>query len=92
MQFRIRLIEANQQFFCDADQTIFAAALAHGLTMPSSCRNGTCRTCMCQLKSGQVRYQVEWPGLSFDEKQDGFILPCVAIPESDLEISASVSA
>ncbi|MBI3711615.1 MAG: 2Fe-2S iron-sulfur cluster binding domain-containing protein, partial [Burkholderiales bacterium] len=63
MQFRIRLIEADQQFFCDADQTIFAAALAHGLTMLSSCRNGTCRTCMCQLKSGQVRYQVEWPGL-----------------------------
>lgn len=92
MRYRIELIASGQQFFCDADQTILAAALAHGLTMPNSCRNGTCRTCMCQLKGGQVRYLVEWPGLSFDEKQDGFILPCVAIPESDLEFSVFVSA
>ncbi len=92
MQFRIQLIEQDRQFFCRADQTILAAALAHGLTMPSSCRNGTCRTCMCQMKSGRVRYLVEWPGLSFDEKQDGFILPCIAIPESDLGLSAFVSA
>ncbi len=91
MPFRVRLLASNQQFFCEFDQTILAAALAHGLAIPSSCRNGTCRTCICRLQSGQVRYQVEWPGLSFDEKQDGFILPCVAIAESDLEISAFVS-
>lgn len=88
MQFRIRLFESGRQFLCEADQTILAAALAQGLTMPNSCRNGTCRTCLCQLKSGQVQYQVEWPGLSFDEKQEGMILPCVAVPLSDLEISA----
>ena len=91
MPFRVRLLASNQQFFCEFDQTILEAALAHGLAIPSSCRNGTCRTCICRLQSGQVRYQVEWPGLSFDEKQDDFILPCVATPESDLEISAFVS-
>lgn len=92
MRYRIKLIEQAQQFICEGDQTILAAALAYGLRMPNSCRNGTCRTCMCQLRSGQVRYLVEWPGLSFDEKQDGFILPCVAVPESDLEILSLISA
>jgi hypothetical protein len=29
-----------------------------------------------------------WPGLSADEKRQGFILPCVARPESDLVIEA----
>ncbi|MGZ5819510.1 MAG: 2Fe-2S iron-sulfur cluster-binding protein, partial [Burkholderiaceae bacterium] len=52
----------------------------------SSCRNGTCRTCMCRLIDGQVSYRIEWPGLSADEKRDGYILPCVAYPESDLVI------
>ena len=38
--------------------------------------------------SGRVRYAVEWPGLSADEKAEGCILPCVAVPESALVIEA----
>ena len=64
---------------------------AHVATIPalplsSSCRNGTCRTCICQLINGEVTYQIDWPGLSADERRDGFILPCVAYPASDLVI------
>jgi ferredoxin len=62
-----------------------AARLAH-VDLPASCRNGTCRACMCQLLSGDVRYDIEWPGLSAQEKKDGFILPCVAHPASDVVI------
>ncbi|MDP2679188.1 MAG: 2Fe-2S iron-sulfur cluster binding domain-containing protein [Rhodoferax sp.] len=51
---------------------------------PSSCRNGTCRTCFSKLERGQVRYEIEWPGLSADEKEQGYVLPCVAYPCSDL--------
>jgi ferredoxin len=48
--------------------------------LPSSCRNGTCRTCICQLVSGEVHYTLEWPGLSAEEKAEGLVLPCVARP------------
>ncbi len=71
--------------------TLLASAEQAGIRLASSCRNGTCRTCLCRLKEGTVRYEIEWPGLSFDEKLDGYILPCVAFPESDLiieEVSA----
>ena len=54
--------------------------------MESSCRNGTCRTCICLLVSGKVGYRMEWPGLSLDEKREGLILPCVAYPLSDVVI------
>lgn len=57
-----------------------------GLQLASSCRNGTCRTCICRLQSGKVIYYIKWPGLSLDEKRDGFILPCVAYPASDVVI------
>ena len=55
-----------------------------GCIWPSSCRNGVCRTCIGQLISGTVRYIVEWPGLSAEEKAEGYVLPCVAHPCSDV--------
>lgn len=65
-------------------QTLLASALAAGLPLASSCRNGSCRVCIRQLERGQVRYRIDWPGLSAEEKAEGFILPCVAYPASDL--------
>ncbi|CAH0261605.1 Ferredoxin-1 [Massilia sp. Bi118] len=69
-----------------ADTTILHAAEQAGIDLPSSCRNGTCRTCICRLASGGVRYLVEWPGLSFDEKREGYVLPCVAVPVGDVVV------
>ena len=78
-------------FAATADQSVLLAALAAGHALPSSCRNGTCRTCICRLHSGSVRYKIEWPGLSAEEKAEGLFLPCVAYPQSDLLISAGES-
>lgn len=64
--------------------TLLEAALAQGIRMRSSCRNGTCRECIAQLTEGRVRYRIEWPGLSPDEKAEGFTLPCVALAETDV--------
>ncbi len=66
---------------------LLQAAERAGLALASSCRNGTCRTCLCQLVSGQVLYRIAWPGLSAQEKQEGCILPCVAYPASDVVIA-----
>jgi ferredoxin len=71
--------------------TLLQAAEAAGVTLPSSCRNGTCRTCLCRLTAGSVRYLVEWPGLSIEEKREGFILPCVAVPEADVVFDAPLA-
>ena len=68
------------------ETSLLEAARLAGIALPSSCRNGTCRTCLCRLVSGQVAYRIEWPGLSAEEKRDGFILPCVAHPRSDVVI------
>ena len=49
----------------------------------------TCRTCIGQLVEGRVRYDIEWPGLSPEEKAEGCVLPCVAYPESDIVLQGS---
>ncbi len=39
---------------------------------------------MCKLFTGEIAYQTEWPGLTREEKAEGWILPCVAEARSDL--------
>ncbi|SFU47708.1 2Fe-2S iron-sulfur cluster-binding protein [Pseudoduganella namucuonensis] len=84
---RVRLAGQGWEFDAGADTTLLMAAQQAGVRLPSSCRNGTCRTCICKLESGAIRYLVEWPGVSLDEKREGWILPCVAVAQSDLELA-----
>lgn len=76
------------RFDAPAGSSVLLAAQAAGVKLPSSCRNGTCRACMCLMLKGSVVYGIEWPGLSRDEKEEGWILPCVAQATSALEIQA----
>jgi ferredoxin len=74
-------------FSAPADITLLNAAEqagVPGLKLDSSCRNGTCRTCVCLMLKGEVTYLIDWPGLSLDEKREGWILPCVAYPKSNV--------
>lgn len=68
------------------------AAREAGIRLPSSCRNGTCRACICRLVSGRIEYRIEWPGLLAEEKREGYMLPCVAHATSDLVIEAPNAA
>lgn len=80
-------------FACEAIEgtSILHAFEAAGIELPSSCRNGTCRTCICRVRSGEAAHLIEWPGLSFDEKREGYILPCVAVARSALVLEAPVA-
>lgn len=79
-----RIVPGDQQFDAWSHQPLLLSIEQGGIDWPSSCRNGTCRTCFSRLDSGQVRYEIEWPGLSSDEKEEGYVLPCVAYPCSDV--------
>lgn len=61
---------------------------AAGLILPYSCRGGMCGRCKIKLESGEVR-QLTDDGLTDDEKTDGYVLACSAIPQSDLVLSSS---
>ena len=82
--FTARVEPDGLQFDAWRQHPLLVSLEQGGIDWPSSCRNGTCRTCMGQLVHGQVRYEIEWPGLSAEEKAEGYVLPCVAFPCSDL--------
>jgi ferredoxin len=85
-RFTVRITPSQRVFDAAPHDSLLEAAELSGISLPSSCRNGTCRTCICKLVSGTVTYRVEWPGLSAEEKMEGYTLPCVAQATSDLVI------
>jgi len=82
--FAVKVEPAGLQYDVEGDLTLLEAAELSRVELPSSCRNGTCRTCVCRMLSGEVAYTIEWPGLSAEEKAEGYVLPCVARPTTDV--------
>ena len=87
-RYTVVIQPAGWHYQAPADRPVLQSAREAGLVLPSSCRNGTCRTCICRLAAGRVRHTIDWPGLSADEKAEGWILPCVAVPEAALVLEA----
>ncbi|WAC75569.1 2Fe-2S iron-sulfur cluster-binding protein [Roseateles sp. SL47] len=87
-RFRVTVAPQGWTFDATPGQPLLLAGLAAGVRLPHSCRNGTCRACIAHLQSGEISYRIEWPGLSREEKQEGWILPCVAVAQSDITLAA----
>ncbi len=87
LRFNVRFGSGGAGFAAGSEQPLLLEAERAGLQLPSSCRNGTCRTCMCRVVSGQVSYRIQWPGLLPEERAQGWILPCIAYAQSDLVLT-----
>jgi ferredoxin len=87
-KFAVTVGPHGWRFDAADNQPLLRSAEAAGVKLPSSCRNGTCRACICRMTAGRVHYRIEWPGLSADEKREGYILPCVAYPDADITLES----
>lgn len=87
LRFNVRFEAGGPGFVAPADLPLLLAAQQVGIELASACRNGTCRTCMCRVLSGEVGYRIQWPRLLAEEKAEGWILPCIAYARSDLLLS-----
>ena len=83
-RFLALLQPSGRSFAADAGRTLVQSAEEAGIALATSCRNGTCRTCLRPLLGGTVHYRIPWPGLLPEEKTGGWVLPCVAYPDGNV--------
>ncbi|MCW2271559.1 oxidoreductase [Pseudomonas sp. MYb187] len=88
MSKRIEIRQAGRTLTVSAGMTVLEAALADEIFFPHGCRSGRCGSCKSRLISGEVdlldhsRF-----ALSDEEKAQGLILACRAIPRTDAVIA-----
>ena len=70
---------------CMDDQTVADASYRARINIPLDCRDGACGTCKAFCESGEFELGIYLDdALSPDEFEQGYVLPCVMKPKSDL--------
>jgi CDP-4-dehydro-6-deoxyglucose reductase, E3 len=89
MSFQITLQPSGLAFDVGPDEAILPAAIRQGVGLPYGCRDGACGSCKSQLVAGRVVHGPhQLKALSVAEAEQGFILTCCAVPQSDCTVHA----
>ncbi len=74
-------------------ETLLQAALRQGVDFPHSCRVGGCAACKCKLVDGKVKELTQTSYILSDEDLDnGMILACQSVPQTDVTIEVDMAA
>ncbi len=84
----ISFAQSGKEVTCNGEDLILDVAEAAGIDLPSSCRSGTCGTCKQKLVEGKVEYEGEPEALEDGDREQGFILACIARPVGKVVIDA----
>jgi ferredoxin-NADP reductase len=79
---------SSKEVPCDEEESILNVAQQHGIKIRAGCMQGVCGACKTRKLAGQVKYQTEPDALDKNEKEQGYILPCVAFPVGKVTIEA----
>ncbi len=81
----------GRAFDVDGDDVLLDALEAHGVSLPYGCRYGGCISCAAKLLDGEVD-QGEGVALNGRQLADGYVLLCVARPQSDCRLDVGVES
>jgi CDP-4-dehydro-6-deoxyglucose reductase len=91
MTHSVHLEPSSRRFNVEPGETVLAAGLRQGYALPFGCKNGACGSCRVRLLSGRVEYPEPFrdkgpPALSDEEVDAGYILMCLAHPQTNLRL------
>lgn len=91
MSYQVTVEPTGDVVEVEEGQTILDACLRQGVWLPFACGHGTCATCKVEVLEGEVDIGNASPFALMDmERDEGKVLACCAIPESDLVIEADI--
>lgn len=67
----------------DSYENLLELAEENGIEIETQCEAGVCGTCKVRLISGRIDMEVD-DGLEEEDRRQNMILPCVAVPLSDI--------
>lgn len=89
MSFKVTVQPSRHEFIVEDGQSVLDAALAAGIVLPYSCRNGACSTCKGKVLEGAYEGGPNSEQIiPAEEREQGYTLFCQAKPLSDLTIEA----
>lgn len=87
MSYSVKIGQHDTPVAVEMGQTILEAALAQGVPYPHGCRSGNCGACKSRLISGEVDMSPHSEfALTDEEKAQGLVLACRAVPWEDVEL------
>jgi len=93
LSHQIRCHPLDLTYASGEDETLLAAALRQGHTIPHSCRSGRCGTCKVRILRGSVaRTTPKDCALSDAEAAEGLALLCQSQARSDVELELNMIA
>jgi ferredoxin-NADP reductase len=84
--YRVTFTSTQRVGTSSSQQTLLETAEAAGVAIVSSCRSGVCQSCRTRLSGGLVDCRSDM--LAADDREAGFILPCVSWAQSDCALEA----
>ena len=74
------------EYSCHANETVLEALIRQGAEPPSSCRSGSCHTCMMRAIEGTPPADSQ-KGLKPTLQHRGFFLPCICKTATDMQVA-----
>ncbi len=90
MSHTVTLQPSGRTFNVESNETVLDAALRQGLALQYGCRGGACGACKGTIVEGAVHYDDDPMALSEDDVEDGMLLTCLALPDSDLVLEVDL--
>jgi len=87
MSHQVTIQPSGHQFTVNTGDTLLAAALNAGFSLPYGCRNGACGACKGKVLAGEIDFgSYQASVLSPEDQAKGMALFCCATAKSDLSI------
>jgi ferredoxin-NADP reductase len=84
--FQVTFARSGRSTTCQSSTTLLDIAEAEGIPIPSSCRAGVCQACRTRVAGGDVDCRSDM--LAADDREAGFVLPCVSWARTDCTLEA----